>query len=294
MPSHAPRNALLASMSLACAAACGLSGCNAVNAYTMNESGRQFYRRGNLAMAHAEFQRAVIDDPHNPDYVHNLAAARERLGDLPGAESLYRHALQVDPGHQPSYHRLADLMIRRNRHAEAVDLLEQWVATQPYSPAAHIEMAWLQRRSGDAAGAESSLQHALQLEPRHPVALAQLGDLYQATGRAERAIALYERSLQIDWAQQQVRNRLTALRFAARPTWFSRLANRGWASPPSSMPAAAPSRSFFQPQTVTTHRQTVATAAPLTVAIGTAAWPGPAVASIAYPAHLASGNLPLP
>jgi Tfp pilus assembly protein PilF len=189
-----------------------LAGCRSANGYVANRSGKANYKRGNYMVARQEFQRAVMDDPWNADYRHNLAASMAKLGDPITAERVYQDAINADPGHQPSYHGLARLMQQQGRAAEATNMLQTWAGVEPYSAAPYVEMAWLQRETGDFASAERTLRQALKVEPRHPIALAQLGQVYQDTGQSDRALAMYQGSLQSRWYQGDVHKRVAALR----------------------------------------------------------------------------------
>lgn len=211
---HAVRTALLL------AALAPLAGCGTLSGYQANQTGKSYYKSGNYTAAAYEFRRATIDDPTNPDFVHNLAAARKKQGRVGEAEQVYRHALQIDPGHQPSYHGLARLLNEQGRQAEAVAMLQAWTDAQPYRAASHVELASMQRELGDVNGAESSLRNALRVRPNDPVALAHLGEIYHETGQSERAVAMYRRSLHAKWNQPQVHSRLASLtepRLAMRP-----------------------------------------------------------------------------
>src|SRR5690606_28723862 len=172
-----------------------LSGCNQSSGFVMNESGKTMYAQGQYTAARREFERALMDNPQNPDYAFNVAAAMRKQGDLIGAERMYRHALNLDPRHQPAHHGLADMLVEQGRVAEADTHLREWADTQPYLAEAHLENAWFRRQQGDMTAAEQYLQRALQVDPKHPVAMAQLGDLYEINGRPDEARALYQRSL---------------------------------------------------------------------------------------------------
>lgn len=188
-----------------------VSGCCCTSGMIMNNSGMGYYQKGNYSMARGEFQRAVIDDPRNPDYRHNLAMAMQKQGDIPHAEQVLRHNLTVDPMHQPTYHALTQILISQQRTAEADQLLAEWRDTQPYVPEAYIEQAWFQHETGNKLAAEQNLRQALQLKPNHPVALAQMGQLYHETGQADQASAYYQRSLLARWNQPEVHSRLATV-----------------------------------------------------------------------------------
>lgn len=202
-------------------------GCGTTNGYVHNRMGMAYYKRGKQAAAREQFRLAVLDNPQNPSYRYNLAAAAHRQGDVMTAERVYRDAINVDPGHQPAYHGLAKLMHQQGRTAEATELLENWRGIEPYSAKPHIELASLQRETGDVVAAERSLREALKAQPRHPVAMAQLGQIYQDTGQVDRATAMYQGSLQNQWNQSEVHSRLATMprpHYAAAPPMAGRTA----------------------------------------------------------------------
>jgi Tfp pilus assembly protein PilF len=192
----------------------GLSGCNSSSAWTRNQLGKRSYDGGDYTAARRSFEQALMNDPWNPNYAFNVAAAMQRQGDHIAAERMYQHALTLNPSHQPSYHALAGMLHQNGRTDEAQELLSAWVDTQPYMAESHVEMAWMQQEMGDYAAAEASLQQALQRNPRHARAMAQLGQVYQQTGRQANAAALYNRSLAYNRMQPQVAAQLNGMGYS--------------------------------------------------------------------------------
>jgi tetratricopeptide (TPR) repeat protein len=187
------------------------AGCNSFQGNLNNQSGMRHFQSGDFTAAKDEFQRAVADQPHNADYLHNLASALKREGQLEDAEQTYLRALAANRSHQPSYHGLAALYREQGRSAEALNLLTGWQGEQPYTPEPYIELAWLEKEQGNLAGAERHLAQALRIRPNDHVAAAQLGQIYEELNQPERAYALYKRSLYTRWYQPEVEARLTRL-----------------------------------------------------------------------------------
>ncbi len=194
-----------------CSGLLAISGCYNMNGYVMNASGQGYYEQGNYAMAAKEFQTALANNPHSPDYMSNLAKARMKMGDSNNAEQLFQQALTKSPSHQPSYHGLAELYLAQGRSDDAARLLNTWAATQPYVAESHVELAWLQRELGQNDAAAQSLQTALQVNPSHSTALAHLGQYYQDIGQPAQALTMYQQSLRSDWNQPDVHSRLAVV-----------------------------------------------------------------------------------
>lgn len=142
-----------------------LNGCRTTNGKLMNRSGMRYYRKGNYEYARNEFERALMDDPHNASYAFNVARTMEREGDYENAELMYQHALTLDPSHQPSYHGLAAMLREQGREGEAGDLLTAWAETQPYRPDAQMSAADLAYAEGDVARAQWYQQQAMRSQP---------------------------------------------------------------------------------------------------------------------------------
>lgn len=142
-----------------------LCGCGAMNGYVMNRSGKRYYDKGNYEYARYEFERALMDDPHNANYAFNVARSMEREGEYDNAEMMFQHALTLEPDHLPSYHSLASMLRAQGRTDEAQDLLVAWADTQPYSYEAQQSAANLYQQQGDMASAQRYSAQAMRNMP---------------------------------------------------------------------------------------------------------------------------------
>ena len=207
--------ARLAAAVLLFAGCAALTGCHRLAGHAANERGKRLYAAGNFPAAREEFRRAALDDPAEPDFRHNLAAAVEKAplpGGVAAVERFYRDALALDPDHQPTVHKLAELYLDTGRPQLARDLTANWATARPEDPRPHVELAAVARRTGDAAAAERSLMRALEVAPGDATALAKLGELYEQTGRPNAARTLYAEALEENWNQPGVADRLERLR----------------------------------------------------------------------------------
>ncbi|OAI53181.1 hypothetical protein AYO47_05410 [Planctomyces sp. SCGC AG-212-M04] len=165
-----------------------LCGCNSVNGYVMNESGKAYYRRGDYTAARHEFERALMDSPENPNYAYNVAAAMQQQGDVMAAEKMYQHALVIDPGHEQSYEGLAHLLNNNDRSEEAEQLLTSWSESQPYDENASVALGRMHENLGNTSAADMAYDRALAANPNGS------GHHYRRAGRRREELA-YQRGL---------------------------------------------------------------------------------------------------
>jgi Flp pilus assembly protein TadD len=199
-----PTNTLMARILRGTLAVAGLSwiafastlcGCNSVNGYVMNESGKAYYRRGDYTAARHEFERALMDSPQNPNYAYNVAAAMQQQGDAMAAEKMYQHALVIDPGHEQSYEGLAHLLYNNDRSDEAEQLLTAWSEAQPYDEHASLALGRMEDTVGNTSAADRAYDRALAANPMSSRANDELGNHYRRAGRRREAATAYRRGL---------------------------------------------------------------------------------------------------
>lgn len=205
------------------------SGCHRLTANDSNE-GVQLYQQGNYLGAVNSFQRALDQQPGNPDCFYNLGATYHqqaklfgRSGDLETAEQYYHLCLARAPDHAACQRGLAVLLVETGRPEEAIGQLEQWAARDPDNPEPRVELARLYQEQGNPAAADQQLLAALTIDPDHPRALVARGQIREAAGDTQQALASYSRALEIDRNQPTVMVKVATLQNgAAGPTVAAR------------------------------------------------------------------------
>jgi Tfp pilus assembly protein PilF len=211
-----------------------LCGCNSVNGYVMNESGKAYYRRGDYTAARHEFERALMDSPENSNYAYNVAAAMQQQGDVMAAEKMYQHALVIDPSHEPSYEGLAHLLYNNERTGEAEQLLTAWSESQPYDENASLALGRMHDNMGNSSAADMAYDRALAANPTS----SRLNDIgSRRSRRRDAALAQQRGAMQNPYNFQsdaQISGQSPALLMAQQMPLYD----------PTLQPAAMPFQSF--------------------------------------------------
>jgi tetratricopeptide (TPR) repeat protein len=190
-----------------------------------NDLGVVAARRGQKKAAD-DFERAIQNDPSDPDYHFNLAVAVSRSGDKARAARELRIALDHKPS-DPEARALLDSLVppavggapnatatklpmeRLNRKYEENAFrqmtlqMQSWAEQQfarsdPHSHARyHVELGEELLAHGFTTEAETEFRHAATVDPSSPVPLAALADVYDARGDSTEARAEAEASLRL-------------------------------------------------------------------------------------------------
>jgi len=184
-----------------------------------NDLGVVSARRGQRRAAD-DFDRAIQNDPSNPDYHFNLAIALVRNGDKARAARELRTALEQKPGDAEAKSLLDSLnsatnaapklpgeRLNRNYEENAfrqmTTQLQGWAEdrfarSDPHAHARyHIELGKELLAHGFTNEAESEFRHAATVDPSSPAPLAALADVYDARGDSAQARAEAEASLRL-------------------------------------------------------------------------------------------------
>ena len=191
-----------------------------------NDLGAAAARRGQKRAAD-DFERAIQNDPSDPDYHFNLAVAVSRSGDKARAARELRVALDHKPNDPEARALLDSLMppaigstvnattmpkppmerLNRNYQENAFRQMtiqmqswaeQQFARSDPHSHARyHVELGKELLAHDFTTEAEAEFRHAATVDPSSPVPLAALADVYDARGDSAEARAEAEAALRL-------------------------------------------------------------------------------------------------
>jgi type IV pilus assembly protein PilF len=164
------------------------------------ELGIAYMQRGELGTAKEKIERALKENPRDPNAHGAMALLDERLGNAAGADSEFHEALRLAPQDPDIANNYGAYLCRAHREDEGVKRLLA-VASNPLyrtPEAAYTNAAVCLRTVHRDAEAEQILKHALLLRPSFAEAVFQLtnlelqeGHLSEARTRLDGYIATY-------------------------------------------------------------------------------------------------------
>jgi putative PEP-CTERM system TPR-repeat lipoprotein len=162
------------------------------NPIVYNLKAAAYVGKGDLALARAQFDRALQADPTFFPAVANLALLDLQAGDVAAARRRYEAVLQKDKNQVQAMLGLADLAGReRGKEAEAQEWIKRAKAANAESRAPVQAEIDLYRRSGQLDKALAVAMEQRKLRAADPDALETLGKLLIAMGHTKDAVAVF-------------------------------------------------------------------------------------------------------
>ena len=144
------------------------SGASAANL----QLGISYMQQGNLSLAREKIDKALKQDPKNPDARTAAAMLEERLGNLRKAEEQHRAAIRLGPGRPELSNNYAVFLCRTGKYKEGVKMLVAVAANKLYpTPYAAFTNAGVCARADKQVDvAAGYFRRALQERPNHAAA----------------------------------------------------------------------------------------------------------------------------
>jgi type IV pilus assembly protein PilF len=164
----------------ACSTASKKSVSNAQNAAIANtQLGSAYMNQGNLALAKDKLDRALAQDPSNPE-VHSVRGMLfDKMGMPKDADAEFRTALRLAPKDPNVINNYAVFLCQRGRTDEGVKLFEEAATNALYSTpeAAYTNAGVCLRSAKRDDQARAQFVKALQIKPNFVDAVVQLAEL---------------------------------------------------------------------------------------------------------------------
>jgi len=178
----------------------------AVAAATNMQLAIEYMKLGRLAASRDLMERALSQDPGNPDVQMTAGLVYERLNDMPKAERAYSSGYRLGKGDPNIQNTYAGFLCRTGK-AVAGEKLFAEVARNPLYQTP--EVAWVNagvcvRGTGDVVDAERYFNRALAIHPNLPEAMLQLGNIAFDRGDAAQARDMVQRYLAVNAPTSEV------------------------------------------------------------------------------------------
>lgn len=197
-------------MMLAVILGSGLAGCSssssfkkaspAVTAATDMQLAIEYLKLGKLSASRDFMERALREDPGNPDVQMTAGLVYERVQDMPKAERAYSTGYRLGKGDPNIQNTYAGFLCRTGK-APAGEKLFAEVARNPLyqtPEVALVNAGVCVRGTGDVVDADRYFNRALAIRPNLPEAMLQLGNIALDRGDAEQAREIVKRYLAVN------------------------------------------------------------------------------------------------
>lgn len=144
------------------------------NALALNNRGSAYFRKGDLEIALADFNRAIRMQPQLADVYNNRGNVWQEKGDSEKALADFNQAIKLNPRHSAAFNNRANLHQFKGHLAEALADYNQSISLEPAKAIAFANRGLTFLQLGQTAQANADFQRALELNPELKMQLARL------------------------------------------------------------------------------------------------------------------------
>ena len=160
-----------------------------VTATTQMQLALEYLQLGQLANARDNIERALIENPANPDVQMTAGLVDERLNEKSKAEHAYATGYRLGKGNPNIGNTYAGYLCRTGKTAAGEKLFDEVARSPLYQTpeVALVNAGVCVRGTGDLVDAERYFNRALAIRPNLPEAMLQLGNIAIDRGDAVQA-----------------------------------------------------------------------------------------------------------
>jgi tetratricopeptide (TPR) repeat protein len=156
--------------------------------------GIAWQRKGNLAAAQTEFEKAVQLNPQSADAHLNLGVLMMRQGKADAAGREFRLAISLNPNFAEARFNLGLAMASQKRWREAVETLQAAIRLDPGNARVHCNLARVLRDSDQPGRALDAYRTAWELDQNLSELGLEYGRMLHAQDRPDEALAVWRSS----------------------------------------------------------------------------------------------------
>jgi type IV pilus assembly protein PilF len=160
----------------------------------------EYMKLGQLANSRECIEKALKEDPSNPDVQMTAGLVYERINEMSKAEKAYDAANRLGKGDPNIQNAYAVFLCSKGKTAAGEKLFLEVAANPLYQTpeVALVNAGACARGAGDLAGADKYFNRALALRPNMPEALLQAGNVAFDRGDAAQALDTVQRYLAVN------------------------------------------------------------------------------------------------
>lgn len=160
-----------------------------------NNMGLAYKRKGDLAAAASNLEKALHLHPHDASAMLNLGSVLVDKGDYHDAEKLFRRAIALQPHYAEAHYNMGVLQSKTDNRDAAIKHYRQTLLLDPCFSQAHTNLAILLLDQGRTRAAQSHLSKALELDPDRTEALIAMGRVHTGRKEFKKALNCFRRAL---------------------------------------------------------------------------------------------------
>jgi type IV pilus assembly protein PilF len=178
----------------------------AVTAATNMQLAIEYMKLGKLAASRDFMERALSEDPGNPDVQMTAGLVYERLNEMPKAERAYSTGYRLGKGDPNIENTYAGFLCRTGKAVAGEKLFAEVARSPLYQTpeVALVNAGVCVRNTGDMVDAERYFNRALAIRPNLPEAMVQLGNISFDRGDAAQARDIVQRYLAVNAPTSEV------------------------------------------------------------------------------------------
>jgi tetratricopeptide (TPR) repeat protein len=181
-----------------------------------NDLGNALMKKGDVAGATAQYQKALEIRPRFSDAENNLGDVAYLHGNVDEAVTDYRLALAHNPHYADASYNIAFAELQRHQTDDAMKQLQATLAIDPNFIQAHYNMGNILLDKNQTAAAIAEFRKTIELKPDHLDARNNLAAAFVQAGRDDEAVAQFEEILRYDPTNARAQENLRRVQAAAK------------------------------------------------------------------------------